>query len=78
MDKEYLEDYEKKELEEFDKFYSNVQEDIFSFDKDIFPSSERFKNLQTPIAIASTDSMIEENLWYQVHFQGYLGACSLY
>jgi hypothetical protein len=72
VNKEYLEDYEKKESEEYERFYSNVQNDIFSFDKDLFPSSNRFKNLQNPVAIASSEAMFEENFWGQVPFSGSL------
>lgn len=72
MKREYLEDYEAKELSEYDRFAERVRNGSFNPDTEIYPPKARFFNIQKPIAIASTESMKSENIWAQVPFCGSL------
>ena len=73
MDREYLEDYEQKELNEYERLVERrVREGKFSFGKDRYPPDWRFVNLQKPVALAVPGSAETPNLWTQVPFCGSL------
>jgi hypothetical protein len=77
MDKEYLLDYEEKELEERRKFLKSLDED-FAFETDRFPPDRRFVKLQRPVAQVSGGGegkggeRTESDIWAQVPFCGSL------
>jgi hypothetical protein len=73
LDREYLEDYEQKELSECWKFERDVNEGRFSFETDRFPPDTRFVDLHQPVASAITLGTTKEgSLWAQVPFCGSL------
>lgn len=73
MDREYLEDYSHKEKTEFEKLKKRIQGGRFSFDKDRFPSDERFVKLQEPIAVTvGPDTDNWSSIWTQIPFSGSL------
>lgn len=70
MDREYLEDYEQKENEEYDKLLKKIQEGKFSFEKDKFPPDERFIKLEKPVAVTTLEGANIRNIWSQIPFCG--------
>ncbi len=72
LDREYLEDYEQKERSEVEKLEMRIREGKFDFEKDRFPTDDRFVKLQKPVAVASRDSTKWERIWAQVPFCGSL------
>ena len=73
MDREYLEDYEQKELSEYERLVvRRIREGKFDFEKDRFPPSERFVNLQEPVALTTLETAHIRDLWTQVPFCGSL------
>jgi len=73
LDREYLEDYEQKEAEEYEKLVlKRVQEGKFDFQKDRYPPDERFVNLHKPVTLATGNASNVEYLWAQVPFCGSL------
>lgn len=73
LDREYLEDYEQKEIDEFERLVRRkIQDGQFSFERDKYPPKERFEKLQKPVALASSHSSLKENIWGQVPFSGSL------
>ena len=73
LDREYLEDYEEKQYEEYNRLVNRrIQEGTFDFEKDRFPPDEHFINLQKPVAGASPDCASWKNIWAQVPFSGSL------
>jgi len=66
LDKEYLENYERKEKEEHRRFAKMCANGKFG-STDIFPPKERFVKLAEPIAMAV---QLTPNLWSQVPFAG--------
>jgi hypothetical protein len=75
MNREYLEDYEQREKAEYERLLRRIQDGRFDFEKDRFPSDERFIKLQKPIAFAEFEAANIENLWAQVPFCGSLVVC---
>ena len=71
MDREYLEDYEHKENEQYEKFLKDIQEDRFNFEKDRYPPDKRFIKLQEPVTVLSS-VRTTRNFWAQVPFCGSL------
>ena len=72
MDREYLEDYEQKEFEEYDRLVKErIQAGTFDFEKDRYPPDRRFINLQKPVALASA-RLSGSELWTQIPFTGSL------
>lgn len=69
MDREYLEDYEQREKAEVEKFLKLVDEGKFSFERDRFPTDERFRKLQKPTAMAAPPVA---SIWAQIPFCGSL------
>lgn len=74
MDREYLEDYERKEFSEFERLVKKkIRQEAFSFEKDRYPPNTRFVNLQKPVALATSWGPTEtENFWVQVPLCGSL------
>jgi len=73
LNREYLEDYEKKEMEEYERlFLKRMQDGKFDFKKDRYPPDQRFPKLQKPVALASFESATLGNPWAQVPFCGSL------
>jgi len=72
MKREYLEDYKQKERTEYERLLKRIQEGKFCFEKDRFPSDERFVNLQKPVAVTTLEGANVRNLWAQIPFCGSL------
>jgi hypothetical protein len=72
LDREYLEDYEQKEMMEYKRFSKRIQNGKFDFEKLKFPSDERFINLQKPVSDTTHGGTDWESLWAQVPFCGSL------
>jgi hypothetical protein len=72
LDREYLEDYEQRELREYESFLKKMQKGEFSFDKDRYPPKERFIKPQKPMALTTLETTHESNIWFQVPFCGSL------
>ena len=73
MDKEYLEDYDAKEVREYELLKKKIQEGKFDFERDEYPPADRFRNLQEPVAHALTpEAHRGTNIWAQVPFSGSL------
>lgn len=73
MKKEYLEEYAQKEHEEFRRLiWKKLQNDTFSFELEKYPPSERFKNLQKPVALTSDAAAENRGMWSQIPFCGSL------
>jgi len=70
LDREFLEDYNQREEEEYEKLCRRVQEGEFDFDKDRYPPDERFVNLQTPVTDMTLSGCTSESRWFQVPFNG--------
>ena len=59
LDRESLEDYERKEMAEYERLVlKSIEQNKFDFSKDRFPPDDRFVNLQKPVAFASYDAVI--------------------
>lgn len=72
LDREYLNDYHQREVAEYERFLEDLQKGRFDFEKDRFPQSKRFANLQKPVAVASQLASQEKKIWAQVPFCGSL------
>ncbi len=73
LNKEYLEDYQQKERNEYERLVlRRVEKGEFRFGKDKYPSAERFSELQEPIAYAGLEASSWNNLWAQIPFCGSL------
>jgi len=72
LDREYLENYEQTERDEFERFRKRIQEGKFDFEKDKFPTDERFWKLQKPVAVTTVRGAESDNFWAQVPFCGSL------
>jgi hypothetical protein len=72
VDREYLEDYEAREIAEYKILERKISHGTFNFGTDIYPSADRFVNVRHPIAIAGHLSGKIANLWGQVPFCGSL------
>ena len=73
MDKEYLENYERKEHDACERLVEKIREGKFSFERDKYPPDNRFVNLQKPVASVITNEAVKmRNLWTQVPFCGSL------
>lgn len=72
LDREYLEDYEQREIREFVKLVRRIHEGKFSFEKDRYPPDERFVNIQKPVAMTSLRVASLNKIWAQVPFSGSL------
>lgn len=71
MDREYLEDYNQKALDEYKRLVARkVLEGNFSFEKDKYPPDNRFTNLQKPVGLLSLKAAHSGNLWATVPFCG--------
>lgn len=70
MDKEFLEDYERKERELFQKGCEKFDEGSSIFGKDIYPPESRFRKLQHPVTLPGPSASEPDNLWAQVPFSG--------
>lgn len=70
MNREYLEDYQQKELEEYNTALKKMKEGTFSFEKDRLPRAERFIKFQRPATTLSLFSSLRENIWAQLPFSG--------
>jgi len=73
LDREYLEDYEQREYEEYKRLVEKrIQEGKFDFEKDRYPPDDRFVKLQKPVAITTARTSIISDLWAQAPFCGSL------
>jgi len=73
LDREYLEDYEQKEREEYDRLVvKKIEEGKFDFEKDRYPPDERFVKLQKPVVGTTLTGANYTNIWSQVPFCGSL------
>jgi hypothetical protein len=73
MDRENLEDYDAKEVSEYQLFKKKIQKGQFDFEKDGYPPNNRFRNIQNPVAHAATiETCRGANIWAQVPFCGSL------
>ena len=73
MDREYLEDYEQAELDEFERYLKRIENNNLYFEKYRYPPNERFINLQKPVAVCTGDITSHlDNVWAQVPFSGSL------
>ena len=72
MDREYLEDYEQKELSEYKRLERKIREGKFDFEKDRYPPAKRFVKLQKPVALTSLEVANVRDLWTQIPFCGSL------
>ena len=73
MDREYLEDYEQKERNEYERLVvRRIKKEEFDFERDRYPPNERFVNLQKPVAVTSLGTANVRNLWAQIPLCGSL------
>ena len=73
MDREYLEDYEQKELAQYERFAKGLLKKRFLIEKGTYPPRNRFPKLQKPVALAAHFVYSNpEDLWGQVPFCGSL------
>jgi len=73
LDREYLEDYEQTEREEFERLVGKtLEEGSYSFENDRYPPNERFVKLKKPVAKVSWETMNIRNIWGQIPFSGSL------
>jgi len=69
LDREYLEDYEQKENEEFRRLVmKRIEKGKFDFKKDRYPPDNRFIKLHKPVAYIDDT----KNIWAQIPFSGSL------
>jgi hypothetical protein len=73
MKKEYLQDYQAKEKEEFDRFKSKIQSHGLAPD-DRYPSLQRLGIVHQPIvySVGSTYRFDKEKIWSQIPLAGTL------
>jgi hypothetical protein len=73
LDKEYLENYEQEEYDEFERFSRRMRKDSFSLKEDMYPPDKRFVKLQKPVSMVASDITSHlDNVWAQVPFSGSL------
>jgi len=73
LDREYLENYQAKEIRDYEAFKKKIEEERFDFEKHRYPSNERFENIQEPVAHAcGFEAVRERNIWAQIPFCGSL------
>jgi hypothetical protein len=72
LDRECLENYEKKERLEYERLLRNIEAGKFVLGKDKYPPKERFHELQDPVTIPSFECATRGNLWAQIPFSGSL------
>lgn len=73
MDKEYLEDYKRKELAEYERLVvKGIEKGSFSFGKERYPPNNRFVKLQEPVALTTLETAHYDNIWAQIPFCGSL------
>lgn len=72
MDRKYLEEYEQREREEYDKLIKKIQKGGFDFEKDKYPPNARFVNLRRPVALAGHRTSNTKDVWGQIPFCGSL------
>jgi hypothetical protein len=72
LQRRYLEEYEEKEREEYNRLVARKIEDgTLDYQRDRYPPDERFRNLHDPVAdIATLSAACRENLWAQIPFSG--------
>jgi hypothetical protein len=69
LDREYLEDYEQRERNQYERFLRDFQEGKFSSNVDKYPPDNRFVNIRKPVALAF-GATFHGNLWTMVPFCG--------
>jgi hypothetical protein len=76
LDREYLEDYEQREREQYERFLKAIRKDRINFETGRYPPDERFIKLQKPVTLAAVDPNMEysnaKDIWAQVPFSGSL------
>lgn len=72
MDREYLEDYDQRERDEYEKICKKILEGKFTFGKDEYPPEQRFINLRKPSALTSYETSRGDAVWGQIPFCGSL------
>ena len=72
MDREYLEDYQQREIDQYRVFEKRILEGEFDFRNDRYPPDERFINIKKPVAITNLETANINNVWAQVPFCGSL------
>ena len=73
MWKDFLEDYQKAEIERQQKHYKYSLDTVTRFAPIIgYPSSSRFRKINRPMVLADTSSYVfyDEKIWSQVPFAG--------
>lgn len=70
MKKEFLVDYQAKEIAEYENYRKQVDSGI---DGAVFPNAQRFANARLPLVRAETSyDLIKEKIWSQIPFAGTL------
>lgn len=71
MDREYLEDYQAKEEEEYQRLVvKKIEEGNFDFTRDKYPPNRRFVKLQRPVTDTTIVGCNARDRWNQVPFSG--------
>lgn len=71
MDKEYLEDYQAKEREEYDKqVMKKIEKGTFDFSRDKYPADNRFVKINRPVTDCTAFFCYAEDRWDQVPYSG--------
>jgi hypothetical protein len=71
MDKEYLEDYQAKEREEYyTQVIKKIENGTFDFSRDKYPSDNRFERINRPVTDCNAFFCFAEDRWDQVPYNG--------
>lgn len=71
MDKEFLENYQAKEDEEYYRLVvKKIEDGTFDFERDKYPHDNRFVNLKRPMTDSTIVGCEAEDRWNQVPFSG--------
>jgi hypothetical protein len=73
LNREFIEDYEQKEGQEFDRLLKQIKSGEFIIGKNKYPPDDRFKKIQTPVTIVSSDWLSDnKDMWAMIPFNGSL------
>ena len=72
LDREYLEDYQQKEIEKRKRLLKDIEVGQFDLEKDKYPPDKRFVKIQKPVVSTTIGCASVRNIWTQIPFCGSL------
>jgi hypothetical protein len=71
LDNEYLENYQRREDEEYERLVlKKIEDGTIDYEQDKYPPDNRFINLQRPITDSTAFGCFAEDRWSQIPFSG--------